>query len=89
MTLFEYTTLAGLQVVGLIANVMVRPVADKWFMPDAALSAPPADPVVNVGGKTSSASTFSLGVALARAAVVIPMLWGVSMTFAKVSALFS
>ena len=80
--------LAGLQVIGLIANVMVRPVADKWFMPDAAVLATPNEPVVKLVG-THSASTFSLGVALAWAAVLVPMIWGVAMTFSKVVVLLS
>ena len=31
--------LAGLLVVGLIANLLVRPVAHRWFMPDAEVAA--------------------------------------------------
>jgi MFS family permease len=79
--------LAGLLVIGLVANVLVRPVARKWLMSDAAVAA------LQVKGGGIAAQTgeaAGLGVAgvLAWAAVGIPILWGVWVTLDKVAALF-
>jgi MFS family permease len=82
--------LAGLLVIGLVANLLVRPVARKWFMPEADVSAlqvraaAPRSP-----GRVSGATTFSLALLLAWAAVSIPILWGVWITLAKVAVLFN
>jgi hypothetical protein len=75
-------------VIGLIANVMVRPVARKWFMSDAAVAA-----LQVKGGATDmsgapDAGRVSLTSVLACATVGIPILWGVWMTLDKVAALF-
>jgi hypothetical protein len=80
--------LAGLLVIGLIANVMVRPVAHKWFMSDADVAAlqvrgDARDMAGDAGGGVSLTSV------LAWAAVGIPILWGVWITLDKVAALFT
>jgi MFS family permease len=81
--------LAGLLVIGLIANLLVRPVARKWLMSAAELAAvqgPSAG-----GAQLASTDTGGLSAAsgLAWAAVGIPILWGVWITLDKVWVLFS
>jgi hypothetical protein len=80
--------LAGLLVIGLIANVMVRPVARKWFMPDAAVAALQVKGGATDMAGASDAGRVSLTLVLAWATVGIPILWGVWITLDKVAALF-
>jgi MFS family permease len=85
--------LVGLLAIGLVANLLIRPLADKWFMTDAELaeekrlaherSAAEAVSGPGTGGTTSTATVF-----LAWAAVGIPLAWGVYMTLQSVSKLF-
>jgi MFS family permease len=81
--------LAGLLVLGLIANAMVRPVARKWFMSDAEVAALQ----VRGGGAAMAGGSEAGGVSvtsvLAWAAVGIPILWGIWITLDKVAALFT
>jgi MFS family permease len=86
--------LAGLLLVGLVANLLVRPVPHKWFMLDAevtslqaAVSGAPQAPSAASG--RSTAGGLSLASSLAWAAVGIPILWGIWVTLAKVAVLFS
>ena len=80
--------LAGLLVIGLVANLLVRPVAEKWFMSDAELA------LLNTGTKPASQSEgtvnggFGVLTAVAWLAVGIPVAWGVWITLAKVAVLF-
>ena len=87
--------LVGMLVIGLICNLMVRPVADKWFMTEAELaeekrlaheraSAAEVGSGPGAGGTTSQAT-----VALAWAAVGIPLAWGVWKTLVNVAKFFS
>jgi MFS family permease len=87
--------LVGMLVIGLIANLMVRPVADKWFMTDAELaeekrlaheraSAAEVGSGPGLGGKTPTAV-----VALAWAAVGIPLAWGIYKTLLSASKFFN
>jgi MFS family permease len=89
---FTMYILAGMLVVGLIANSLVRPLADKWFMPDEAVAALQAKSAAAQAGPTGS---FGIGrggldakAGLAWAAVGIPILWGVWETLQKTAALF-
>ncbi|WP_343316064.1 OFA family MFS transporter [Brucella sp. BE17] len=73
--------LAGMLAIGLIANALVRPLSDKWFMADAEVAALQAKTAAANAGPTGS---FGIGrggldakAALAWAAVGIPLLWGV------------
>jgi MFS family permease len=88
--------LAGMLVVGLICNLMVRPLADKWFMTDAELAvekklahekASASEPVRGAGGGADSISPIV--VALAWAAVGIPLAWGVYRTLQSVAQFFA
>ncbi|MCK8685668.1 OFA family MFS transporter [Pseudomonas umsongensis] len=85
--------LAGLLVLGFICNLLVRPVADKYFMTDAELAAEQA--LGHDKGADSStvlewkaaAGTKPLAVA-AWLAVGIPLAWGVWVTLQKTAVLF-
>ena len=87
--------LVGFLVVGLIANLMIRPVAQKYFMTDAELAEErrlaheraAATAVTGTGASTAPSSTAT--VALAWLAVGIPLAWGVWMTLASVSKFFN
>jgi MFS family permease len=86
--------LVGMLVIGLICNLMVRPVADKWFMTDAELAEEKTlahekalDSVVQ--GEGSKEHTASLTVFLAWAAVGVPLAWGVYKTFLSALKLFA
>ena len=71
--------LAGLLVVGLICNALVRPLNPKWFMTPEALAQQQqlAPKTANSTDLTTSISTSSpLLVALAWAAVCLPLAWG-------------
>jgi MFS family permease len=82
--------LAGLLVIGLIANLLVRPVAARWFMSDAEV----ADLQAHRQGMATAAAAhagtggFDAVAVLAWLAVGIPVLWGVWITLAKVAVLF-
>jgi MFS family permease len=87
--------LVGLLVIGLICNLMVRPVADKWFMTDEELAeerrlAHERAASSEVGAATSASSTpTSTGtLVLAWAAVGIPLAWGVYQTLVSVGKFF-
>jgi hypothetical protein len=88
-----FLVLAGLMVVGFIANMLVKPVADKYFMTDAELAE-----VQKVGHEKSlrneASVTMQTGqstvmVKLAWVAVLIPIVYGVWSTIQKAWALFS
>ncbi|TFF42465.1 OFA family MFS transporter [Pseudomonas sp. RIT623] len=90
MTLY---ILAGLLVLGFVCNLLVRPVADKYFMTDAELAAERA--LSHDKGADSAralewhAAPGSLPlVLLAWAVVVIPLAWGVWVTLQKTAVLF-
>ena len=83
--------LTGMLVVGLICNLMVKPLADKWFMTDSELAeerrlahdkaaASEVGSGVGVGGAVNPAFVY-----LAWAAVGIPLAWGVYRTLLSVS----
>ncbi|MEO1948183.1 MAG: MFS transporter, partial [Methylophilaceae bacterium] len=84
--------LAGMMVIGFIANMLIKPVADKDFMTDAELEA-----VRNAGHEkavaktTTSAATetYSLVMLLAWAAVLVPIAYGIWSTAQKAWSLFS
>ncbi|MEP7295547.1 MAG: OFA family MFS transporter [Burkholderiales bacterium] len=87
--------LVAMLVVGLICNLLVRPVARKWFMTDAELAeekrlshdrtvAEAAAPGTVTGRQSSG-----LMVALAWMAVGIPLAWGVYRTLLSVARFFN
>jgi MFS family permease len=89
--------LTGMLVVGLVCNLMVRPLADKWFMTKAELAEEK-----RLAHEKTSASVLPRGqakggsgevspalVALAWLAVGIPLAWGVYRTLQSVAKFFN
>ena len=86
-----YWTLAGLLVAGFVANLFVRPVADRFRMTAAELAAArPADAAVAAStGHAIGLGGFDGRVALAWLPVALPLAWGLSVTVTKAVALFA
>ncbi len=86
--------LAGMLVIGLIANLLVRPLADKHFMTDAELAvekklAHERAVAAEVGsGSGSGGKTPVFMVVLAWTAVGIPLAWGVYKTLLSTARFF-
>jgi MFS family permease len=90
---FTMYILAGMLALGLIANLMVKPLADKWYMSDAE--------VASLQAKTKSTDTgpsgsFGIGkggfdakALIAWAIVGIPIAWGIWITLQKTFVLFT
>jgi hypothetical protein len=88
--------LTGMLVIGLICNLMVKPLADKWFMTDEELAVEKrlahekAAASVVVRGVNGGADSVSPAlVAMAWAAVGIPLAWGVYRTLQSVAKFFA
>ena len=87
--------LVGFLVVGLVANLLIRPVAQKYFMTEEELAEErrlaheraAATAVSGTGAGTGVSSPAT--VALAWAAVGIPLAWGVYMTLINAAKLFN
>ncbi|MGJ7041226.1 MFS family permease [Shinella sp. BE166] len=84
--------LAGMLAVGLVANSLVRPLAEKWFMSDEEVASLQAKTAAANAGPTGS---FGIGkggfdgkAALAWAVVGIPLIWGIWVTVKNTAALF-
>ncbi|RCS23502.1 MFS transporter [Phyllobacterium salinisoli] len=89
---FTMYILAGMLALGFLANLFIKPLAEKWFMSDAEVAALQAKTTTTSGGPGGS---FGIGTGgldgnavLAWAAVGIPILWGVWITFQKTIVLF-
>ena len=86
--------LVGMLVIGLICNLVLRPVADKWFMTEAELAeerrlAHERAAAAEVGmGAADGGPTSSLEVVLAWLCVGIPLAWGVYRTLIVTGKLF-
>ncbi|MBB2487384.1 OFA family MFS transporter [Mitsuaria sp. WAJ17] len=87
--------LVGMLVIGLVCNLLVRPVADRHFMSDAELAeekrlAHERAAAAELGpGTVTLRSTSPLWVALAWAAVGLPLAWGVYKTVQSVMKFFA
>jgi len=86
--------LTGMLAIGLICNLFIRPVADKWFMTDAELAEEKRlahekalSSVVTGSGGNERTSSFT--VLLAWVAVGIPLSWGVYKTVLSAMKLFA
>ena len=87
--------LVAMLVVGLVCNLLVRPLDNKWFMTDAELAAEKKlaherAAASEVG--TSSGGTYAVPafvVALAWVAVGVPLAWGVYRTLLSVTKFFA
>jgi MFS family permease len=89
---FTMYILAGMLALGLVANILVRPLPEKWFMKPEEVAALQAKSKTAEAGPTGS---FGIGrggldgkTVLAWAVVGIPILWGVWVTLQKTAALF-
>lgn len=84
--------LSGMLVLGLIANFLVKPLSDKWFMSDAEVAALQAKSATTSSGSTGSfgigTGGFDAKAALAWSLVGIPLLWGVWKTLQSTLVLF-
>lgn len=85
--------LAGLLVVGFLANLLVRPVNPKWHMSDAALAAERAKLHENTSVQTQGSFGIGKGGLDAKAFLFwllagIPLAWGVFKTVQKAIGLF-
>ena len=87
--------LAGMLILGLICNALVRPVADKYFMTDAELAAErklahdrAVAAEVGSGNAGSGGTSSPLLVLAAWLAVGLPLAWGVMTTVGKAVVLF-
>jgi MFS family permease len=76
--------LAVLLAAGLVCNLLIRPVSDRWFTKSEA--AAPAG--LAMGPESSAAPRVSTALVLAWLAVGIPLAWGFYMTILKAAALF-
>ena len=86
--------LAGMLVVGFIANMLVRPVDPKWHMSDAEVAAEQAK-LMHTSATTVQSGSYGIGKGGldAKAAAMwllvgIPLAWGVWNTFVKALTLF-
>lgn len=87
-----FLSLAGMLLVGLAANLLVRPVAAKWFMTEQDLAAETrlahtaaAAADHSVLGATGG---LSIGAVVAWAVIGVPLAWGVWITVIKALPLF-
>ena len=87
--------LVGFLVIGFIANLLVRPVNQKYFMTDAELAEERriaherATAAAVTGEAADDGASSPLTLVLAWAAVGIPLAWGVYMTLINVSKFFN
>jgi len=86
--------LSGLLVVGLVCNLLIRPVAAKWYMSDEQLEYERKlahERASEATGSTTSAQAADGGlvsIILAWGVVGIPLAWGVWVTLQKAAVLF-
>jgi hypothetical protein len=88
-----FYTLAGLLVVGFIANLLVRPVDHKWHMSEADVAA--AQAKLRSAGTQHETGSFGIGMGgftfkalLFWLLVGVPLAWGVWITLEKALVLF-
>ena len=88
-----FYVLAGMLVVGFAANLLIRPVAEKWFMKEADVMALQAKAkgtaaAVQSGSFGIGTGGFDLLACLAWAAVGIPLIWAIWQVVVKASVIF-
>jgi hypothetical protein len=91
--LYDFTMyiLCGMLVIGLICNLLVRPVNPKWYMKQeevAKLQAASAGSAVHAGSFGIGKGGLDGKAALFWAFVGIPLAWGVWITLKSVATLF-
>jgi hypothetical protein len=88
--------LVGMLVVGLICNLLVKPIDQKWFMTDTELAAEKklahekmiASEVGSANASNSSTVSPAV-VAIAWLAVGLPLAWGIYRTLLSVAKFFA
>jgi hypothetical protein len=80
--------LAGLLLLGLIANALVRPLPDCWFRTEEPRTSDPGSRIPDPG-RAPAAAALDLRSAIAWAAVGLPIAWGVWVTLSQALVLFS
>ncbi len=87
---FTMYILAGMLVLGLICNFLVRPLASKWFMREEEVQALQASQtaVLPTGSMGIGAARLDAKSVLAWLAVGLPLAWGIWITFENALALF-
>ena len=93
-----FYVLAGMLVIGLIANFLVRPVAEKYFMSDVELarerqlahekSLADTAAVASGGAISVDGASSALAVGIAWLIVGVPLAYGIWMTLQKAATLF-
>ncbi len=86
-----FYVLAGMLVVGFLANLLIRPLKEHRFMDDEeadALHGPPPEPEALATQGIGRGGIFRPGAILAWAIVGVPLAWGVWITLQKAAALF-
>ena len=90
---FTLYILAGLLVVGFVANALVKPLAACWFASGEQITSPtpqiPSLKVPNVGIRDVGFGTWDFRAALAWTAVGVPLAWGTWVTVAQAVVLFT
>ena len=87
--------LAGMLMIGLVCNLLIRPVADKWFMTDSELAEEKRLAHEGVSNKDKANEvkiakpTNLMLVVLAWIVVLLPLGWGIYKTLLNVSKFFS
>ncbi len=87
--------LAGMLMFGLLCNLLIRPVADKWFMTESELAEEKqlAHETVSVGQSVNETKSAKIAnpvwILLAWMAVLLPLGWGIYKTLLNVSKFFS
>ncbi len=89
---FTMYILAGMLLLGLICNMLVKPLSEKWYMSDEEVAKLQAKSAAADSGPTGSFGIgkggFDSKALMAWAIVGIPILWGVWITLQKTAALF-
>jgi MFS family permease len=92
---FTMYILAGLLVLGFIANALVKPLPECWFAKPAARTPNPGSRIPDPGsripdpGSRASTPPFGMRTALAWTAVGVPLAWGTWVTLAQAVVLFT
>jgi MFS family permease len=84
--------LAGMMVIGFVANMLIKPLDDQYFMTDAELDAVRSAGHEKVSAKATSTvvtDKHAVVMVLAWAAVLIPIAYGIASTAQKAWTLFS
>ena len=80
--------LAGFLAVGFVCNLLIRPVADKWFMRETNATGPTITTTPVTASYGIGRGGFSITALLAWSAVGIPLIWGIWVTLTKALVLF-